>query len=461
MHDMPRPRSLRQAGGGEPVLQFDAPRAKAKEARANAKAPQAEPLGDVSLFQSVRETSDSEAAAISRPAATVAAVADADADRLSGVGGSVATGKPEPTPIPRAKWTVFNYCAADNNLYAYIYDDVASMEQVGSTGSVQVVTQFDHRDGGGAYRFRVEKDGAGGDPKRIDSPVLQALGNTNMSDPATLTDFLVWGMKKFPSEKTMLLIADHGKGWQGAIQDDGHKGWMSLPQIGQALSDAEKTTGRKLDVIGFDACQMASVEVASELKDRASFMVASQALEGREGWPYQHLMTMDSLGEMQKAHLFKSDVEARQVAEMVVRGSADHQDVLPTMSAIDLSQVGALEDKLRALGGALAEGAPAGPDLRQLRSQVQSFGFYSDLGDFLRKLESWAGTRGQSELQAHAAECLEQLSRTVVAEQHSAEYPAASGLTVELKQSDKDYGALQFAAATGWPQTIGQFSRNA
>ena len=113
----------------------------------------------------------------------------------------------------KAKWTVLNYCAADNNLYAYIYDDAASMEKIGSNNSVQLVTQLDHR-GAGANRFRVEQDRQSGPEadKRIDSPVLKSLGPVNMSDPKTLSDFITWGIKSFPAEHYMLVIADHGKG---------------------------------------------------------------------------------------------------------------------------------------------------------------------------------------------------------------------------------------------------------
>lgn len=66
----------------------------------------------------------------------------------------------------------------------------------------------------------------------------------------------------------MLVIADHGKGWEGLIQDDSHKGWMSVPQLRQALDTAQKATGQKLDVLGFDACQMASVEVQRDQRLR-------------------------------------------------------------------------------------------------------------------------------------------------------------------------------------------------
>lgn len=362
-------------------------------------------------------------------------------------------------PNGKSKWTVLNYCAADNNLYAYIYDDVASMEQVGSTPAVQLVAQFDHQNNG-AYRFRIEKDEAMslGPSGRIDSPVVESLGKVNMSDPKTLADFIAWGMKKYPSERTMLVIADHGKGWQGLVQDDSHKGWMSVPQLKQALQTAEQETGRKLDVIGFDACLMASVEVASEIKEHAKYMVASQALEGREGWPYHHMLDFASLQEIQQAHLFKSDLEARQAVELVVRSAAANPEVLPTMSAIDLSQMTALEEKLKEVGAQLKAAALPAPALREARAQTQAFGQTFDLGNFLQNLEQLAQSQGKADLVAAVQSCREQLAQTVVAEAHSKEFPNATGLTVELKRSDRDYAPLQFAEAAQWKGFISHFS---
>jgi hypothetical protein len=363
---------------------------------------------------------------------------------------SVASGK--------AKWTVLNYSAADNNLYAYIYEDAASMEKLGSTNSVQLVTQLDHHQGG-AYRFRVERDGVGAGEDRIDSPVIESLGPINMSDPKNLADFIRWGMEKFPSEKYMLVIADHGKGWEGLIQDDSHRGWMSVPQLKEALESAYQATGRKLDVIGFDACQMASVEVASEIKDYAKFMVASQALEGREGWPYSQILGQASLSDLHQAHLFKSDIEARQAVELVVRSAADHHQILPTMSAIDLSKMAELESQLKNVSLQMSQAQLAGPILREARNQAQPFGFVYDLGSFLTHTVSVARQNGKAELQQAAEQALAQLQQVVVAEHHTQEFPGASGLSVELKRPNKDYSKLQFSEATDWKIALSQMGR--
>ncbi len=363
----------------------------------------------------------------------------------------------EASPI-KSKWTILNYSAGDNNLYAYIYDDVASMEALGSSASVQLVSQLDHRNGG-AYRFRIEADGPNSDPRRIDSPVLESLGPVNMSDSKTLADFIAWGMKKFPSERTMLVITDHGKGWEGAVEDESHKGWMKLPELKQALEMAQARTGKKLDVIGFDACQMATVEVASQIKDHAKYMVASQALEGKEGWPYQHLLTQASLGELKQAHLFKSDVQARQVAEMIVQATSDHQEVLPTMSAVDLEKVPALEQSLARLAGELSNAGISGKELRTLRSDTQAFGFVYDLGDFLTRTEQLAQQQNLEGLRAAVQQCQSNLAKAVVARQSSSSLTSSSGLSVELKRNTRQYSETEFDKEVQWSKMFSAFAR--
>lgn len=365
-----------------------------------------------------------------------------------------------PAGFPKSKWTVLNYCAADNNLYAYIYDDAASMEKTGSNPSVQLVTQLDHQ-GAGAFRFRVEKDRESGPEaeRRIDSPVLQSLGPVNMSDPKTLSDFITWGIKSFPAERYMLIIADHGKGWEGMIEDESHKGWMSVPQLKQALDTAQQATGQKLDVLGFDACQMAAVEVASEIKDNAKFMVASQALEGREGWPYSQILGQGQLADIHQAHLFKSDVEARQVVDMVVQSAAENKDILPTMSAFDLSKMEGLEKSLKTFSAELVAAGGTTAQLRELRSKTQAFGFVYDLGDFLKRVGDSAGADKQIKLKKAAEECLAHLSQVIVAEHHTSDNPGATGLSVELKRTKGPYDKLAFVAATDWKQTVDRFNQ--
>ena len=56
-----------------------------------------------------------------------------------------------------------------------------------------------------------------------------------------------------------------------------------------------KRLGRKLDVLGLDACLMAMGEVGYQSKGSASFMIGSEQTEPAEGWPYTAV-----LGELAK-----------------------------------------------------------------------------------------------------------------------------------------------------------------
>ena len=82
-----------------------------------------------------------------------------------------------------------------------------------------------------------------------------------MGDPQTLVDFVSWGVKEFPAQHYALMLWDHGSSWAGIAFDDtdGEKG-ISLPELDAALRTSSNPDRRssKLDLIGFDACLMAS-----------------------------------------------------------------------------------------------------------------------------------------------------------------------------------------------------------
>lgn len=50
------------------------------------------------------------------------------------------------------------------------------------------------------------------------------------------------------------------------------------------------TQNKKIDIVGFDACHMALLEVAYDLKSLAKYCIASQGFVEQDGWNYAHLM---------------------------------------------------------------------------------------------------------------------------------------------------------------------------
>ncbi len=71
--------------------------------------------------------------------------------------------------------------------------------------------------------------------------LLQALDRSNMSYVKTFSDFLDYGLKKFPAKNTAVILWDHGSGCvNGMISDENYSGSLSIDDIKTALTDAEK-----------------------------------------------------------------------------------------------------------------------------------------------------------------------------------------------------------------------------
>ncbi|CAN0390667.1 unnamed protein product, partial [Phaeothamnion confervicola] len=302
-------------------------------------------------------------------------------------------------------------------------------------------------------RFLIQKDGPNGDPNKIDSPVLEDLGKVNSSDPATLSDFIQWGMNKYPAEHYILVIADHGKGWKGCIADESHNGWMELPQLKDALSTAQAATGKKLDILGFDACLMASTEVAYELRDQAKYLVGSQEVEGAEGWPYNLILDPNALQAMSMSAAINPHAgEPKQIAQYLVARAGIDGKTLPTMSAIDLGRIVPVADAARELKDNIIGEKVNGRDLRILRKEVQPFNDFNDLHDFANRLKD-STTITSEKVKESAVKLQEALDSAVIAEQHSDKYPGAHGLTAELRWP-RGYDKTAFAKDTGWGDLV-------
>ena len=108
-------------------------------------------------------------------------------------------------------WTVMVYMAGDNNLDGAGVVDLKEMKKVGSTKQMNVIVQFDREGKNMATnRYYIQKGGT------VTKDKVTGLGETNMGDPKILEDFVTWGVKNYPAKHYLLVLWNHGAGWDDA-----------------------------------------------------------------------------------------------------------------------------------------------------------------------------------------------------------------------------------------------------
>lgn len=122
-----------------------------------------------------------------------------------------------------------------------------------------------------------------GNMKEIDSLPLQ-----NPCSVDTLSDFIKYCDSNYKSDHMAIIFWDHGAGVYGYGYDSIFGGDFSLAELREALQKScpKNETNPYFDIIGFDACLMATLDTAHYLNGYGKYLVASEEVEPGEGWDY-------------------------------------------------------------------------------------------------------------------------------------------------------------------------------
>lgn len=251
-----------------------------------------------------------------------------------------------PSAKGEKEWTLMMYWDADNSLEFCTEFAMSAWEEALPTNErVNIVALIDILSEQGTWIYEIAK----GKRRLVDT-----WTEANTSDPAVLERFVLYCMDRFPAKKTMLVLQDHGYGWRGVCQDETNGNTlMPIDGLAGALMDAKaRAKGKGVDIIAFDACHMATLEVAYELRGVASYMLGSQSMVPYDGLPYEMFVSeLWSRPEMSPIELVTAVVydyveyySSKWDYEHIMTYSQD----FATIAALDLG-------KTAALGSAFAE----------------------------------------------------------------------------------------------------------
>lgn len=119
---------------------------------------------------------------------------------------------------------------------------------------------------------------------------LTEIPNTNMGESTALSDFINYASGTYPAKNYVLLFWNHGNGpIDGYGYDVLHSGdTVMLSEMREGIENS-KLADKKIQLVGFDACLMGSMETAGIMSQYADYMVASEELEPEDGWDYAWL----------------------------------------------------------------------------------------------------------------------------------------------------------------------------
>ncbi len=331
----------------------------------------------------------------------------------------------------QAKWTFMVYLDGDNNLEESGIDDFLEMSSAGSNSDVNIVVQmdripgFDNRYGDwtDTKRFLVT---SGMTPDSANA--VEDLGEANMGDGATLTDFIDWASTNYPADNYALVLWNHGGGWRDRLNKKLTKAICWDDTDGgdclyvKEMHNAINTASTDMTLLGMDACLMAMIEVAYEIRDTGiSVLVTSEKTEPGAGWPYNTVM---------EDLLASPTMTAAEFGTAIVDRYYESYGNDETQSAIDIAQISNLASAVNLLSNTI--------------------------------ISSW--DTDQTAVQTAAGDVLTALQSAVINEKHGAAYNGASGLTINFPVSgpDLNYTAnnIDFAGNTSWPDFLAEFSNS-
>ena len=352
------------------------------------------------------------------------------------------------------KWTVMVFVNAKNNLESFGLKDVNEMEMVGSDANINIVAELGRiagyssaeGDWKGSRRYLVQKDS---NMNAIASPVVMEIPKSDMGSWQYMVDFVTWARTNYPAQKYVLVIWNHGAGWnkieprledRGISYDDETHNHITTPQLRQALAAMGG-----VDILSMDACLMQMIEVAYEVKGLTEQIVASEETEPGDGYTYDTF-----LGPLAK----NPDMNSAQLAKVMVDAYTDHYVSInqgATQSAINMAAMAGFPAVVNAFVDAMINNNDLAV-AKAAKAKTQGF-YYSSNKDMYHFAKLVYETTANEEVKAAAQRLATYLATELISYNRAtgAKYANAYGLAAYMPTSyTSAYDGLLWAQDSKW-----------
>ena len=343
------------------------------------------------------------------------------------------------------------YISGDNDLESFVISDIETeLAATGSSTDVQVIALADRGPGYDTSRgdwastklFRVTR-GMTATPENA----LADWGERNFGDPQTLIDFVTWTKANYPADRYALYFWGHGWNWHPGwvMQDDTDGDTLDMEEVKAALPSIGF-----IDMVGFDGCNMASIEVQMLWHGYATALAHSQEWVGGEGIQYD--LVLEQLAA-------DPNMTADQLA--IATSQSATEDMTWSAVAVD-SRLDALLTSVDQWSLALKNGLAANhKEYDQAFEVTQSFWqapMDKDLYDMAYEIHR---TVNDSDIKNKSQAVMDAVDTVVLHERHVKAYEDVHGITIyhisKSSQKDSDfayYRTLDFALQTGWDEFL-------
>jgi len=301
---------------------------------------------------------------------------------------------------PTKPWTVMIYMIADDPAGGALLDQQANREldQIihatlsANRDQLYVAVQLDFRSQPDVWR-RVVGEGAWIQPE------------SDAADPETLYGFFEWAQRMCPADRYALVLWGHSRGPFGLFTDAPFSSALSglfakadpwtyvaqtltLNELRAALRHARECLNQEVDIVAFKDCFMSTLETAYELKDAASYVIASPDIVPVEGWPYDRMF--EQLTRQADAKLAAKALVKELEQYYKVEANRHGRTEVP-FTLMDTSKLGDVSEPLRAIATKLAAATSRGkggePFRKALTSSAKADPALLDVGTLCQKIK--------------------------------------------------------------------------